>query len=136
MKTKIIQTKIYNTFLEDIKNGDTELADKLVTNLGYDMNEIHVLAHKISKQQSFLIKGWLQESKDADLLQRAGEKLQSALEKNMEKPVAYVRSLIEQNKIVVNYRNFKKLDIEEIKDIIKDQNLIELLEDLENETKS
>ena len=59
--------------------------------------------------------------------------LQKAIEENIDKPVSYLKSLIQNNQFQVQYRNLENLTIDEIKEIIKDQNLLELLEKLENE---
>jgi len=43
--------------------------------------------------------------------------------------------LIANNQFQVQYRNLDNLGIDEIKEIIKDQNLLEILEQLENDQK-
>ena len=49
------------------------------------------------------------------------------------KPVAYLNSLIRENRLTVQYNNLDKLSEKEIEEIIKDQNLVEIIEFLENE---
>ena len=56
-----------------------------------------------------------------------------AINKGLEKPIAYLNNLIKENQLVVQYNKLDKLSSDEIKEIIKDQNLIEIIELLENE---
>jgi len=127
-----IQNQINDLILSEIKNGDIELADKLLTIDGYNLNEINTYADKIHKQQSFLIKGILNKQKDDELLQKAALLIDDAIKNKIQKPIAYLNSLVNQNKFAVQYRNLDKLNTEEIIEIIKDQNLLEILENLEN----
>lgn len=85
------------------------------------------------KRQSFLLKGMINKQKDINLLEKASLMLQQAIEENIDKPVSYLKNLIQNNQFQVQYRNLESLTIDEIKEIIKDQNLLELLEKLENE---
>lgn len=93
-------------------------------------------SEKAFKQQSFLLKAKLNYHKDQILLSKASEGLVNAISENLEKPIAYLKGLILGNRLGVQYRNLDKLGIEEIKDIIKDQNLLELLEMLDEEEES
>ena len=85
------------------------------------------------KRQSFLLKGMINKQKDINLLEKASLMLQQAIEENIDKPVSYLKNLIQNNQFQVQYRNLESLTIDEIKEIIKDQNLLVLLEKLENE---
>ena len=80
------------------------------------------------------MKGIINKQKDTNLLERASLLLQKAIEENIDKPVNYLKNLIQNNQFQVQYRNLENLNIDEIKEIIKDQNLLELLENLENES--
>lgn len=79
------------------------------------------------------MKGIINKQKDINLLEKASLMLQQAIEENIDKPVSYLKNLIQNNQFQVQYRNLESLTIDEIKEIIKDQNLLELLEKLENE---
>ena len=63
-------------------------------------------------------------------------KFQEALLQNIEKPVSILKQLIQGNTSLALYRNLDKLSKEDIIEIIKDKNLVELLEQLENNDKS
>ena len=75
----------------------------------------------------------INESNDKELLAKAVSSFQSAINKGLEKPIAYLNSLIAENKVDFQFKNLEKLNEYEIKEIIKDQNLIEIIELLENE---
>lgn len=126
---KKIDKVIINQTLE---NDFTSLDDELES-LGYNIDEINNFSEKMYKRQSFLLKGMINKQKDINLLEKASLMLQQAIEENIDKPVSYLKNLIQNNQFQVQYRNLESLTIDEIKEIIKDQNLLELLEKLENE---
>jgi len=126
---KKIDKVIINQTLED----DFTALDAELESLGYNIDEINSFSEKMYKRQSFLLKGMINKQKDINLLERASLMLQKAIEENIDKPVSYLKSLIQNNQFQVQYRNLENLTIDEIKEIIKDQNLLELLEKLENE---
>src|SRR5690606_8907353 len=126
---KKIDKVIINQTLED----DFTALDAELESLGYNIDEINSFSEKMYKRQSFLLKGMINKQKDINLLERASLMLQKAIEENIDKPVSYLKSLIQNNQFQVQYRNLENLTIDEIKEIIKDQNLLVLLEKLENE---
>ncbi|MGV3629877.1 MAG: hypothetical protein ACO1O6_01650 [Bacteroidota bacterium] len=132
MKNKLIN-KIDDTILDAAANGDMGFIDSFLEAEGFDLGQISVKAEKAFKQQSFYIKGIINRDKDKTLLEKVTTLFSDAIQNNLDKPVSYLRALIEQNKLGVQYRNLDKLEVEDIKTIIKDQNLLELLEKLENE---
>jgi hypothetical protein len=81
-----------------------------------------------------LLKSQINEQKDFKLLEKASLMLNEAIKENIEKPISYLKSLIQNNQFKVQYRNLENLSLDEIKEIIKDQNLLELLEKLDNES--
>jgi len=130
-----LNVKIHETFLNEIKNGDIELADDLLTELGYDINEINAMAEKIYKRQSFKIKAEIQKQKNDMLLEKAAKLVQRSIQRNEERPLAYLKEMIQQNKLQLNYHKLEKLSPKEIKQIIKDVNLVELLDQLSDDEK-
>lgn len=106
---------------------------KWALTLGYNIEEINAFSQKLYKRQSFLLKGLINKQKDVSLLEKASLMIQKALEEKIDKPINYLKNLIQNNQFQVQYRNLENLTIDEIKEIIRDQNLLELLEKLENE---
>ncbi len=136
MKPKnILYEKIWDSLLYEIKNGDVELADDLSTELGYNTQEINLMAEKIFKRQSFLIKAEIQKQKNDILLEKATKLVQHSIQKNEERPLAYLKEMIQQNRLQMNYRNLEKLSYHEIKQILKDVNLVDLLDQLSDDEK-
>jgi hypothetical protein len=82
------------------------------------------------KQTIFLFKAKLQKNHNEQLLEIA-KKFQEAILLNIEKPVSLLKQILQQNPSFALYRNFDKLSKEDIVEIIKDKNLIELLEQIE-----
>ena len=134
LSTKLNE-KIYETFLYEIKNGDTELADDLLIELGYDVKEVDTMAEKIYKRQSFKIKAKIQKQKNDILLEKATKLVQRSIQKNEERPLAYLKEMIQQNRVQMNYHKLEKLSHHEIREIIKDVNLVDLLDQLSDEVK-
>ena len=134
MKLNLIY-QIDNALIDEISNGNNSLADEYLNSLGYDLDEINKLSEKIYKQQSFLIKGMINKQKNKIQLQKVALLIDNALKNKLQKPISYLNGLVKQNRFAVQYRNLDQLNKEEIIDIIKDQNLIEILEDLEKQDK-
>lgn len=132
MKNNFIE-KIDEAIINQILENDFTAIDAELESLGYNIDEINDGSEKRYRKQLFLLKGFINKQKDSNLLERASLMLQKAIGKNIDKPVSYLKSLIQNNQFQVQYRNLENLTIDEIKEIIKDQNLLELLEKLENE---
>lgn len=132
MKNNFIK-KIDKAIINQSLENDFTAIDAELESLGYNIDEINDFSEKMYKRQSFLLKGMINKQKDSNLLERASLMLQKAIEENIDKPVSYLKSLIQNNQFQVQYRNLENLTIDEIKEIINDQNLLELLEKLENE---
>jgi len=91
--------------------------------------------NKKKKQIIFLAQAKAKQKHNEYLLALA-HKFQEAVLQNIEKPVAILKQLIQGNASLALYRNLDKLSKEDIIEIIKDKNLVELLEQLENNDKS
>lgn len=125
--------KIDKAIISQNIDRDFTSIDSELESLGYNIEEINAFSQKLYKRQSFLLKGLINKQKDVSLLEKASLMIQKALEEKIDKPINYLKNLIQNNQFQVQYRNLENLTIDEIKEIIKDQNLLELLEKLENE---
>lgn len=135
MKKELIN-KLDNFILSYLKDDDSSAIDSFLESNGYKLDDIDIIADKSFKQISFSIKGELNSQKDDYLLEKATKYFQEAINKNMEKPINYLKKLIESNQLAFQHRNLEKLSSDDIKEIIKDHNLLEILEDLENDNES
>lgn len=122
-----INDALYNFYLE---------ADKDIINdsLKSDIQNLDEY-NKKKKKIIFLAKAKAQQ-KQNDYLKELVNKFKEAINENIEKPVAILKQLIQENPSFALYRNLDKLSNEDIIEIIKDKNLVELLEQLEENDKS
>lgn len=122
-----IDNALFNFYLE---------ADKETINdsLKHDIPNLDVYDQK-RKKIIFLAKATAQKAHNEYLMQ-AVNRFHEALLNNIEKPVAILRQLIHGNPTFALYNNFDKLSKEDIIDIIKDKNLIDLIEQIEEDDKN
>lgn len=90
---------------------------------------------KKKKQIIFLAKAKAKQQQNA-YLKELVEKFEKAINKNIDKPIAILKQLIKDNPSFALYSNLDKLSNDDIIEIIKDKNLVELLEQLEENDKS
>ncbi|MEC7771846.1 MAG: hypothetical protein VX798_11730 [Bacteroidota bacterium] len=126
---KIIDKGITQNFLL----GDIADIRKSLFDYGVDLDKNHERQSKLIKQLKFKLRSSINEEKYDLLLLKATESFREAINKGQEKPIAYLNSLIKENRLAVQYKSLDKLSEGEIKEIIKDQNLIEIIELLEKE---
>ena len=132
MKNNFVK-KIDKAIISQMLEDNSSLLDSELEAVDYNINEIEEFSQKMFKRQSFFINGYINKRNDEQLLEKATKLLHQAIERHIVKPVSYLKNLIKNNEFQIQYRNLENLTIEEIKDIIKDQNLLEILEKLDNE---
>ncbi|MCK0145827.1 hypothetical protein MWU78_09245 [Arenibacter sp. F26102] len=120
-------------FTENYLYGNISDIRKSLVDYGVDLDVNLERQNKLIKQLKFKLRSSINEEKYDALLIRASQSFQDAISKGLDKPVAYLNTLIKENRIAVQYNNLDKLSSDEIREIIKDQNLIEIIELLENE---
>lgn len=126
---KIIDKGITENYL----NGNINDVRKSLSDYGVDLDKNRERQDKLIKQLKFKLRSAINKEKNENLLLKATESFQDAINKGLEKPIAYLNNLIRENQLVVQYNKLDKLSSDEIKEIIKDQNLIEIIELLEDE---
>ncbi len=126
IKNKIDEA-LFNFYLEADKDTIKDSLQENIKNL--------VEYEKKKKRFLFLAKATANRNHNESLLQLV-TKFQEALLLNIEKPVAILKQIIQGNPSFALYRNLDKISMEDIIEIIKDKNFIELIEQLEeDETK-
>lgn len=128
-----LKEKINKGITENYLNSDIEDVRESLSNYGVDFEKNAKRQNRLIKQLKFKLRSSLNEERYDLLLNKATESFQDAIDKGLEKPVAYLNSLIRENRVRVQYNKLEKLSTDEIKEIIRDQNLIEIIELLENE---
>jgi len=120
-------------FTESHLSGDINEIRKSLSDYGVDLDANSQRQDKLIKQLKFKLRASINEEKDNALLKKAVESFQDAIQKGLDKPIAYLNQLIKQNQVEFQFNKLDKLSEDEIKEIIKDQNLIEIIELLEDE---
>ena len=126
IKNKINEA-LYNFYIE----ADKDIIHDSLKNDIQNLDEYN----KKKKQVIFFAKAKANKKHNEYLLELAS-KFQEAVLLNIEKPVAILKQLIQGNASLALYRNLDKLTKEDIIEIIKDKNLVQLLEQLEENDKS
>lgn len=122
-----INEALYNFYLEADK-------DLIKDSLKSDIQNLDEY-NKKKKQIIFMAKAKVQQKQNENLKELAN-KFKEAINENIEKPIALLKQLIQDKPAIALYRNLDMLSKEDIIEIIKDNNLVELLEQLEKNDKS
>lgn len=132
--------KLKKTIKESLKNFEKAIPDDLVRKQleaeGVNLDEQALSQEKFIKQLRFKLRSKRTTVKYDLMLEKASNYFKDALTKGLDKPIAYMNELMRTNNLQTQFNRLDKLSEEQIKDIIKDQNLIEILEMLEDEEKS
>lgn len=124
----IIDEGIENFALEADGKAVKESLGELLTNMeAYEQKK-----GKFKKELDFLMKAQEQQKKN-ETLKELATRFEEALLKGTEKPVAMLKQMMGTNQAFVLNKSFDKLTREEIIEIIKDKNLIDLLNKLDEE---
>jgi len=126
IKNKINEA-LYNFYLE----ADESVINDSLKNDIPNFDEYN----KKKRQIIFLAKATAKQQQN-DYLKTLVDKFKQAINENIEKPVAVLKQIIQENPSFALYRNLDKLSNEDIIEIIKDKNLVDLLEQLEKNDKS
>jgi hypothetical protein len=122
-----ISDALYNFYLEADKDI---ISDSLKSDI-QNLDEYN----KKKKQIIFLAKAKANKEHNEYLIKLVN-KFQDALANKIERPVAILKQLLQENASLALYNNLDKLSNEDIIEIIKDKNLVELLEQLEENDKN
>jgi len=121
-----IDDALFNFYLEADKDIIKDSLQENIQNL--------VEYEKKKKRILFLAKATANKRHNETLLQLVS-KFQEALLLNIEKPIAILKQLVQGNPSFALYRNLDKFSKEDIIEIIKDKNFVELIEQLEEDEK-
>lgn len=121
-----IDDALFNFYLEADKDTIKDSLQENIKNL--------VEYEKKKKRFLFLAKATANRNHNESLLQLVS-KFQEALILNIEKPIAILKQLVQGNPSCALYKNLDKISKEEIIEIIKDKNFVELIEQLEEDEK-
>lgn len=125
--------KIERGIISYYLDSDIEEIRKSLIDLDVSLELSDAKKRKYINRLKFSYTAEINQQKDFDLLKKVSLCFKKEIEKNTEKPIVYLKKMIQNNQFQVQYRNLDRLSIQDIQDIIKDQNLLEILERLENE---
>ena len=128
-----LKNKIDKGITEFYLNSDIELIKKSLEEDGVDVAKESTEISNFLKRLKFTQAAVATQENDQALIERIVEKFQDAINKNIEKPIATLISLVETKQMSVQFRNLYKLTPDEIKEIIKGKNLVDLMDELDNE---
>lgn len=115
---------LYNFYLEADKETISEILKEEISNMDK--------YSKKKKQLLFYVKATANKKRNDYLLELA-EKFMHGIEQKIERPVAILKQIIQENSSLALYRNLDKLSKEDIIEIIKDKNFIQLIEQLDKD---
>jgi hypothetical protein len=123
---KKIDDALFDFYLNVDKNTASELIQENITNIEKYITQ--------RKRLEFLVKAQARK-KHNDLLLTFAKELEATINRDIEKPISFLKVNYQNNFSSVFFRNLESISKDEIISMIKDNNLIKLLEKLEeNET--
>ncbi|MFA6128793.1 MAG: hypothetical protein WC699_15950 [Bacteroidales bacterium] len=126
-----IQSKIEDALFDFYLEADK---DTIFDSLRENILDLEDYAKK-KKQVLFLANANFMKRHN-DYLLKLVNKFQEGVLMNIEKPISILKQLVQSNPSFALYRNLEKLSKEDIIEIIKDKNLVELLEQLDENEKN
>lgn len=121
-----IDDALFNFYLEADKDTIKDSLQENIQNL--------VEYEKKKKKILFLAKATANRRHNESLLLLVS-KFQEALLLNIEKPISILKQIIQGNPSFALYKNLDKISKDEIIEIIKDKNLVDLIEQLDEDEK-
>jgi arsenate reductase-like glutaredoxin family protein len=116
--------------LEFLESGNEDYLNSIIEDNGGNVAEVEQRGENLYKRLSFLNKATTSKATHDELLLTVVHKFKEGLEKNLEKPVATLRQLIQEKPQLLRARNLDKLNEDDIRELIKGHNLVELLNSL------
>jgi hypothetical protein len=124
-----INKKIDDALFDFYSNIDRNTASDLIQEEISDTNKYNIQKKRIE----FLVKAQAKKKHNEELLMFARQ-LEEAINKNTDKPISTIKSNSQYNFSFAFYRNLESLSRNELESMIKDKNLIDILEDLEKKS--
>jgi hypothetical protein len=130
-KKQIIRN-IDKSFTDFLESGDDDYINSYLKENGEDIAKLEEKGNLLYKRISFISKATQQKKENEELLLKVVHKFKDAISKNQDKPIATLRQILKDNPQAIRARNLDKLDEEDIKELIKGFNLVEILNNLKD----
>lgn len=124
-----VNKKIEDALLDFYLEADKDTIKEI---LQHDIGDIEEYNKKRNKL-IFMLKAKAKKQANDALIEKVLNYFEDAIHKNTAKPIAYLKQLMSENQSVALYHNFDKLSKEDILLIIKDKNLIDIIEQIERD---
>lgn len=134
MKGKKVNEIIDNGIIEFYINSSVDDVAILAKEEGFDPDKNADKREKLVKMLRFKAKASLSRQQTQPLFEKAEQILASLVESYVGKPISELRTLLQTKGLQVQFRNIDKLDEASIRDMLKDVDLVQLIEKLEDET--
>lgn len=128
-----LKNNIEKGITEFYLNSDIELIKKSLEEEGVDVTKESADISKFLKRMKFTKAAIVTQESDKKLIDKIVDKFQDAINRNIEKPISTLISLVESKQMSVQFRNLDKLTPDEIKEIIKGKNLVDLMDELDDD---
>ncbi len=112
-------------------HADLDSLREVMREDGFDPEKNEPKRQQLAKKIQFAARAQLNQSKHSLLLEKATSRIQEILENNLEKPISRLRAIIEGRGLASQYRNLEKLGVEEIREMLNDIDIVNLLDELE-----
>lgn len=128
-----LEDNIEKGITEFYLNSDINLIKKSLEEEGVDVSFEDIEINKFVNRLKFTQTALVAQKSNKLLIDRIVEKFQDAINRNIEKPISTLKNLVETKQMSVQFRNLDKLNADEIREIIKGKNLVDLMDELDNE---
>ena len=122
-----VNKKIEDALLDFYLEADKHASEKI---LQEDVSDIEEYKKKRNKLL-FMINAKAKKQANDALIEKVLNYFEDAILKNTAKPIAYLKQLMSENHSLALYHNFDKLSKDDIMLIIRDKNLIDIMEQIE-----
>lgn len=131
-KNKTILDRLDKVELELLQH-DTEYAKQFLMEEGIDPDKEIEFSGQFMKKIRFMALGMSNKQRDLKLLDVAFDKLKEVLKENSERASEALINLLHTKTPAIHYRKLESWSDDEIRDVLSDVDLIQLIEELKKE---
>jgi hypothetical protein len=121
------------SFIDFLEYGDDDYINSYLEENGENLSKLEERGDLLYRRISFISKATQQSKENEELLLKVVHKFKDAINKNQDKPIATLRQILKDNPQAIRARNLDNLDEEDIKELIKGFNLVEILNKLKDQ---
>lgn len=116
-----------------VLHSDLDASKEFLRECGIDPDDELAFGMQRIKQTEFLMKAKLNQQKDAQLMSNAFHSLKESIQENSTRVGDILKGMLYQRSAAVQYRKLEEWSDNEIREVLNDLDLLELLEKLEEE---